>query len=404
LYKIAAQARKIKQTDHLSLSFTLFSSMFIPNQWTLEEVLALSLVPRMKAVDLRRLVEEYDSLTALLLAAPNELVKAKIFSASTEQDTLFAGSRSASSVYDALMQEAAAQMLVCKREDVQICSYWNEEYPALLKKIFYPPTLVYVRGDLQPSDAAAIAIVGTRHCTDYGRMVAEQYAIGFAQAGIVVVSGLATGIDSFAHKAAVKAGGTTYAVIASGIDCISPQLSAALANEISGGKGAIVSEYPCGMGAQRAYFPRRNRIITGISKGVVVVESGEKGGSLITARFALDENRELFAVPGRIYSERSKGTNLLIQRSEARLTLSSNDVLVTLGFAAGGAQSVEAAPELNPLERSIYNALTGDPIHIETLAERTNASVQDLLFVLLELEFRGLVRQMAGKQFMRLGT
>jgi DNA processing protein len=235
-------------------------------------------------------------------------------------------------------------------------------------------------------------------------MAAEQYAMTFAQAGITVVSGLATGIDSFAHKAAVKAGGATYAVIASGIDCISPQLSSALAREISSGKGAIVSEYPCGTGAQRAYFPRRNRIITGISKGVVVVESGEKGGSLITARFALDENRELFAIPGRIYSERSKGTNELIQRSEARLTLSPNDVLTTLGFAELASQLTEAAPELSALERSIYKELTGDPIHIETLAERTGASVQDLLFVLLELEFRGLVRQMAGKQFMRLGT
>jgi DNA processing protein len=382
--------------------------MFLPNNWTIAEILALSLVPRMRSVDLRRLVEEYASLAALLQAAPAELVKAKVFSASAEQDSLFAesriASRSASSVYDALMNDAALQIQTCEREGVVMTSFWNEEYPALLKTIFYPPTLLYVRGTLQPPDAAAIAIVGTRHCTDYGRMAAEQYALAFAEAGIVVVSGLATGVDSFSHKAAVKAGGTTYAVIASGIDCISPQISAALAREISSGKGAIVSEYPCGTGAQRAYFPRRNRIITGISKGVVVVESGEKGGSLITARFALDENRELFAIPGRIYSERSKGANILIQRSEARLTLSPNDVLQTLGFAELVQERSEAAPELSALERSIYKELTGDPIHIETLAERTGASVQDLLFVLLELEFRGLVRQMAGKQFMRLGT
>jgi DNA processing protein len=274
----------------------------------------------------------------------------------------------------------------------------------LLKQIFYPPTLLYVRGTLSPTESHSIGIVGTRHCTDYGRMAAEQYATRFAEAGITVVSGLAMGIDTFAHKASLKAGGTTYAVIASGIDKISPQYAASLAREISSGRGAILSEYPCGVAAQPAYFPRRNRIITGLSEAILVVESGEKGGSLITARFALDENRELFAIPGRIYSERSKGANLLIQRSEARLTLTPDDMLAALGIEIATKEGAEAASELDALERSIYNALSGDPIHIETLAERTGAPVQDLLFVLLQLEFKGFVRQLAGKQFMRLGT
>lgn len=389
--------------------------------WSLAEILALSLVPKMRSVDLRRFVEEYASLTALLKAMPPELRKAKLFDAAqqaastliTEQDSLFPVSsstrRTAASVYDALLSEAHAQEQQCASEDVRIVSYWDEEYPPLLKQIFYPPTLLYVRGTLQSGEAESgeahsIGIVGTRHCTDYGRMAAEQYAARFAEAGITVVSGLATGIDTFAHKASLRAGGATYAVIASGIDKISPQYSASFAREISSGRGAVISEYPCGTAAQRAYFPRRNRIITGLSEAILVVESGEKGGSLITARFALDENRELFAIPGRIYSERSKGANLLIQRSEARLTLTPNDMLAALNIEVPVQDSAEGASELDALERSIYNALSGDPIHIETLAERTGASVQDLLFVLLQLEFKGFVRQLAGKQFMRLGT
>lgn len=371
--------------------------MPLPHHWTLDEVLALSLVPRIKSVDLRHLAERYVSLEALLHAAPAEIHKARIAS-----DTLFSGTVTASS----LMEAAHKQHELCNSQQVRIVSFWDDDYPALLKEIFYPPTLLYVRGNLQAPDAAAVAIVGTRHCTDYGKMVTEQYAEYCAASGIIVVSGLATGVDTFAHKATLAKGGITYAVIASGIDKISPNISAQRAREISE-SGAVVSEYPCGTVAQPAYFPRRNRIISGIAQGTLVVESGERGGSLITAQFAIDQNRELFAVPGRIYSERSKGTNLLLQRSQAQLTLTPHDMLQTLGFAgkesSSSAQSAtsEAPAELDGLERSIYKELDGDPIHIEALSTRTGLAAQDLLVPLLELEFKGLVRQLAGKQFMR---
>lgn len=384
--------------------------------WSLDDILALSLVPKMRSVDLRRFVEEYASLSALLHAQPPELKKAKIFESHTAQDSLFGYSveqgnttlpsktRSAASVYDELLLTAEVQKQLCATEDVRIVSYWDEAYPPLLKQIFYPPTLLYVRGTMPSSEVTTVGMVGTRHCTDYGRMAAEHYATAFAEAGVTVVSGLATGVDTFSHRASLKAGGSTIAVIASGIDKISPQSAAHLAEEMSGKKGAVVSEYPCGVAAQRAYFPRRNRIITGLSRAIVVVESGERGGSLITARFAMDENRELFAIPGRIYSERSRGTNILIQRSEARLTLTPQDVLETLGVEYARQTSSEDATELDEGEKRVLAALSGDPIHIETLAERTGTSVQDLLFILLELEFKGMVRQLAGKQFMRLGT
>lgn len=367
--------------------------MPLPHHWTLEEVLALSLVPRMRAVDLRGLVEQYASLEALLQAAPPELQKVRL-----GNDTLF--SRSSSN----LLEAAEKQLVLCEENSVQIVSYWDEEYPALLKEIFYPPTLLYVRGRLQAPDAAAIAIVGTRHCTDYGKMVAEQYAEALVASGVVVVSGLATGIDTYAHKAAVKNSGITYAVIASGIDKINSGTASNLAREISE-QGAILSEYPCGVPAQPANFPRRNRIISGVAQGTLVVESGEKGGSLITAQFTIDQNRELFAVPGRIYSERSKGANMLIQRSQAHLTLTPQDMLQTLGLLREGDPQKavsEALPELDKIEQAIYNELnSGDPVHIETLSAKTNLAVQDLLVLLLQLEFKGYVRQLAGKQFMQ---
>ncbi len=367
--------------------------MPLPNHWTLQEILALSLVPRMRAVDLRKFVEEYVSLEALLQAAPTELQKVRL-----GNDTLF------SQTTATLLEAADKQLSLCEESSVRILTFWDDEYPALLKEIFYPPTLLYVLGRLQAPDAAAIAIVGTRNCTDYGKMVAEQYAEHFASSGIVVVSGLATGVDTFAHKAAVKHGGITYAVIASGIDKINSGSASNLAREI-GEKGAILSEYPCGVPAQQAYFPRRNRIISGVSQGTLVVQSGEKGGSLITAQFTIDQNRELFAVPGQIYSERSKGTNMLIQRSQAHLTLSPQDMLQTLGLLRADSPqkaSAETLPDLDKLEAAVYKELSGgEAIHIEALSAKTNLAVQDLLVLLLQLEFKGYVRQMAGKQFMQ---
>jgi DNA processing protein len=370
--------------------------MPLPNSWTLDDVLALSLHPQTKARDARSLVERYASLEALLHSAPEELSKARATNGS-----LFAAAQ-----VDELRRNAAQQRELCAQSGVQTISFWDDEYPALLKEIYYPPTFLFVRGRLQPPDAAAVAIVGTRHCTDYGKMVAEQYAEYCARMGVVMVSGMATGIDAYAHKAVVKSGGVTYAVIASGIDKINPGAARRLADEIcERGGGAIISEYPMGTPALPAYFPRRNRIISGIAKGTLVVQSGEKGGSLITAQFALDQNRELFAVPGGIYSERSKGANRLIQRSQAHLTLTPEDMFQTLGFAtktAADASFVAETSELSAVEVGVYKELAdGDPIHIEALALKTGLLVQDLLVILLQLELKGKVRQLAGKQFMK---
>ena len=187
----------------------------------------------------------------------------------------------------------------------------------------------------------------------------------------------------------------------SGIDCISPQLSAKLAKQISE-EGAVVSEYRCGIKAMPAYFPQRNRIISGLSRAVVVVESGLKGGALITAQFAADQSRELFAVPGSINSEKSMGTNKLIRKNMAIIALSPEDVLEELGYMAAAQPTKESITFTHEIEKRIYNAISFEPIQMDTLSEQLKLSPQDIMVNLLMLEFRGLVRQLAGKQFIRL--
>jgi DNA processing protein len=380
----------------------------IPNSWTREDVLGLSLLPRVKAIAVRGAVERFAGLEAMIEAAPPEF----------EHVGIIRGSLFPSRVIDNIRDLAAEQLERCAARKVQIITLWDEEYPAMLRHIYYPPVVLYVRGALQASDAATIGMVGTRHCTDYGRIAAEQYATVFVQAGVVVVSGLAMGIDSYVHKAVLAAQGVTYAVIASGVDKISSSQAEKVAQEISE-QGAVVSEYPCGTAATQAYFPQRNRIISGIAKAIVVVESGEKGGSLITARFALDQNRELFAIPGKIFSERSRGTNLLIQRTQAQLTLDPNDVLAALGWkphstlpptasaatqqaSASQAAQPQLAFEFTPDEQRVYELLSDVPMHIDEIATHSGLAMGDLLVVMLEMEFKNAVRQLAGKQFVKV--
>jgi DNA processing protein len=375
----------------------------LPHSWKREDVLGLSLLPRVKAVSVRAAVERYASLDELIDAAPPEF----------EQVGIIRGSLFPSRILGNIHALAAEQLERCAARNARFITLWDEEYPALLRHIYYPPAVLYVRGNLQAADAAAVSMVGTRHCTDYGRVAAEQYATAFAQAGVVVVSGLAIGVDSYVHKAALAAEGVTYAVIASGVDKISSSHAEKIAQEISE-RGAVLSEYPCGVAALPAYFPQRNRIISGISKAVVVVESGEKGGSLITARFALDQDRELFAIPGKIFSERSRGTNLLIQRTQAQLTLDPNDVLQALGWKQHQNSSASntsfptqpAQPELSfdftPDEQQVYALLGSEPIHIDEIAARSGLAIGDLLVVMLELEFKNAARQLAGKQFVKM--
>lgn len=275
-------------------------------------------------------------------------------------------------------------------------------YPDLLSEIFDPPAVLWIKGDPQILNQPAVAIVGTRRASDYGKRVAFELAHDLASAGLTIVSGLAFGIDIEAHRGALDAGGRTIAVLGSGVDIIYPSQHHRISEAIAE-NGAVVSEFPPGTEPEAPHFPRRNRIVSGLSLGTIVVEAHERGGALITARLALEQNREVFAVPTALDRLNVSGTNRLIRDGHARLIESAEDVLQDLGFSSDTVRADQqpSEPDLEGVEKTLYDALSRDPLHIDRICHSTNLDSSTALVYLLNLEFKGLVRQMAGKQFFR---
>jgi DNA processing protein len=294
------------------------------------------------------------------------------------------------------------QLEICEKNNIKMVTLFDDKYPALLKQISQPPVILFYKGELQNGDSTAIAIVGTRACTTYGRLAAENYATHFVRNNIIVVSGLAFGIDSYSHIAAIKAGGITYAVIAGGIDTFAQPDQLKKAEKIIDTGGALISHFHCGVFSLPPLFLQRNRIISGISTATVVIESAQRGGSLNTARFAGDESRDVFAVPGAITSERSRGTNELIKKGGAIITLKPDDVLEHLGLIQTSLSLSDKQPNLKSKEEKlVWGAVSMEPIHIDDLADKTELEISKLLVVLLEMEFSGLLRQLPGKNYVR---
>ena len=300
------------------------------------------------------------------------------------------------------------QLHRAERVGATLIAAWDERFPRRLRHIYDPPALFWVRGRLTPQDRErAVAIVGTRRCSDYGRRLAQRFAGALARHGCTVVSGLAYGIDRAAHEGALEAGGRTLAVFGTGIDRVYPAKHKRLARRIAEDGGALLSEFPLGAGPDRGHFPARNRVVSGLSAGVLVVESHERGGALITARQAVAQNREVFAVPGALTNKASAGTNRLIQRGHAKLVMEPEDLLEELNLPvlseeeSAEASGPDAAPavELDGPEQALYEQIDTDPIHIDALCQAADLDPSTALPHLLSLEFKGLVRQMAGKQF-----
>ncbi|OGU33595.1 MAG: DNA protecting protein DprA, partial [Ignavibacteria bacterium GWA2_35_9] len=261
--------------------------------------------------------------------------------------------------------------------------------------------LIYTKGTFTRDDEYSIAIVGTRQPTNYGKIQTERIASELANQNITIVSGLARGIDSIAHKSALKVGKRTIAVTGSGLDVIYPPENAKLYDEIAE-KGLIISEYELGAKPDAVNFPKRNRIISGLSLGCIIVETGITGGAMQTAAFALDQNREVFAVPGNLGVKQSEGTNVLIQRGEAKLIRNSEDVLLELELKLKpiiGKNIPKPKIEMNLFEEKIISVLKNEPVQIDVIATSTNLSTSDCLVHLLSLEFKGLVKQLPGKMF-----
>ena len=291
-----------------------------------------------------------------------------------------------------------AEMEKLERYKVKVLTCEEPRYPARLKEIYDYPPVLYVRGRLPSEDAPCLAVVGTRRPTIYGRQVAEEIVADLARSKITIVSGLARGIDSVAHRTALDAGGETVAVFASGLDIVYPAENAKLAQTIME-HGALVSEYPLGARPKADNFPRRNRIMSGLSLGVLVVEAGETSGALITATQALEQNREVFAVPGSILSPSSKGTNRLIQEG-AKLVRNCADILeeLNLNMIAQQLEIKEFLPA-NETESLTLKQLTLEPTHIDEICRGSGLTMPEVSSTLAMLELKGVVRQVGGMNY-----
>ncbi|MBK8554173.1 MAG: DNA-protecting protein DprA [Ignavibacteria bacterium] len=306
--------------------------------------------------------------------------------------------------------EAQAEEFIgdAEKRKINIVSVMDDRYPENLKKIFDAPVLLYCKGKLDSTDKYSLSIVGTRNPTEYGKYSCEKFTEKLCELGIPVISGFARGIDSIVHNVCLKNDNLTYAVFGCGADIIYPSENRKLYFELIE-RGAVISEFPIGSKPEKVNFPRRNRIISGISLGSLIIESGIKGGSLLTAEFAIDQDKEVFAVPGYINSKQSEGTNDLIKRGHAKLVTNIDDILEELEVKLKPVLKKDAAAKeeklvegLNESEKIIFVSLNYEPVHIDSINETTGLSISDCLVNLLSLEFKGLVRQTPGKNFMKI--
>ncbi len=286
------------------------------------------------------------------------------------------------------------------RKGIKYLTWNSPEYPRYLMEIAQPPPVLYYIGEILADDDLAVAIVGTRNVTKYGKQITHDTAAYLAGSGITVVSGLARGVDGIAHQAAIDAGGRTFAVLGCGVDVIYPPEHRKLAREITQ-HGALISDYPPGTKPDGINFPPRNRIISGLSRATVVVEAGERSGALITAKFALEQGRDIFAVPGSVLSQMSKGTNQLIAEGATPMT---NPVIITdtLNLARTGKERKTEQIEISAIEMNILRVLGDGNLHIDEICARTSLTIEKLTAELTMMELKGLVQRENGMEYQRV--
>lgn len=286
------------------------------------------------------------------------------------------------------------------KKRITLVSYWDDNYPALLKKIYDPPVLLYTIGKPLTKLEDAVSIVGTRKMTPYGRTVTKMLAKLLVEKGITTVSGLATGIDTVAHRETVNLNGRTIAVLGSGIDVIYPSENKKLYQSILE-NGTVISEYPLGEKPDRKNFPQRNRIISGLSHGTIVVEAGDRSGSILTALNAIDQNRDVFAVPGKVTDPMSQGSNRLIRNGAYPIHDGSEIIDNINDRLFKPIKSIQKAIplDLSKDEQAIFKHLGHDPIQIDELREQVDVDIAKLLQILLQLEMKNAITQLSGKQF-----
>ena len=378
----------------------------LPSATQALEWVALTLTPGLGPTTARKLVAHFGSPEAVLRASLTELEGAGIQAVSAQS---LATGKSAELAREELARARDASIAVVTMDDPL--------YPRRLKEIYDPPVILYVRGDASLLEKPGIAVVGTRHPTPYGSGIAERLGADLAAQGLVIISGMARGVDTAGHRGAISAKGKTVAVFGTGVDVIYPKENSRLSEQILSGGGALISEFPLGTFAAPQNFPIRNRIISGMSIGVLVVEAAEYSGTRITARLALEQNRDVFAVPGNVTNKNSWGPNTLIKQgaklvatwedvwedlpTEVRLTLTP-----AVALESTDANSASLFPDdgLPPHERRILSLLKADEAtHIDQIVEKLESelSSSEIFAALFELELSGKVRQMPGKNFVK---
>jgi len=286
-------------------------------------------------------------------------------------------------------------------QGIHILTWSDDAYPSRLKEIDQPPPVLYIRGEYLPDDLFAVAIVGTRKVTPYGRQVTEEIAAYLAANGMTVVSGLARGVDAVAHQAALRAGGRTIGILGSGVDKIYPPEHRGLADQMME-RGAIISDYAVGTPPDASNFPPRNRIISGLSLAVVVIEAAETSGALITAEFAAEQGREVFAVPGSILAPQSKGTNRLIQKGALPL-LTPADLMQALDIHRIGEQkSARKVLPMDETEAKVLSVLGREPLHVDEIRNQSGLPIEKISATLVLMELKGMVRQVGGMSYVSM--
>lgn len=349
--------------------------------------IALNCTPGIGPVKIERLLKHFGDLEAAWQATPLQLAQAGL------------DRRSLTSLQHNREQlDLPALLAKIEKQNIRVLTWADDDYPERLRHIAQSPPVLYLRGELHPGDQWAVAVVGTRKPSHYGREVARRIAETLAAAGVTVVSGLARGIDALAHKGALEMGGRTLAVLGSGVDHIYPAEHKGLADKIIAA-GALVSDYAPGTRPEAGNFPARNRLISALSQATVIVEAGARSGALITAEFAAEQGREVYAVPGSILSQQSIGPNRLIADG-ARPLLSAEALLEDLNLNVRAAQSsARAILAVDPAEQLLLDVLSSDPVHVDELSRQTGMQIAQVSSLLAMLELKGLIRQTGGMHY-----